>query len=468
MPRTPHPLSTACATLLLAAATGLAPAVAGAADPALQAQALDILQKSVAFRTVAGAGQVPAYAEFLKGVLVQAGFAPEDVRVQPMGDTATLVARYHGRDRARKPILVIGHMDVVEAKREDWTRDPFVPVVENGYLFGRGSMDNKFELSVIVATLAQLKREGWQPGRDVVLALTGDEETDMVTTRALAQEFKDAELVLNGDAGGGSLDEAGRPVLYSLQAGEKTYADYTVRFTDAGGHSSRPGPNNPIYRLAAALRKLEAYRFPVMQNELTRTYFEVSAADKPGAVGAAMKAFAADPNDQAAIAVLAEDPDYAGQLRTTCVATMVTAGHAPNALPQKAEATVNCRIFPGVSSQSVGQTLVDLIGDPAAVVTQLDSGSLDSEASPLREDVMAAVTRAVHARFPGVPLVPGMSAGATDSMHFRAVGVPSYGVSGLFMKSSDEFAHGLDERIPVSAIDGALDHWDGLLKDMAK
>lgn len=450
----------------LAAAALAAPAAA--ADPALQAQALEILQKSIGYRTVQGAGQVPAYAEYLKGLLVDAGFAAEDIRIRPVADTATLVARYRGRDRNAKPVLVIGHMDVVEAKREDWERDPFVPVLENGYVFGRGSVDNKFEISVIVATLAKLKREGWQPGPDLVLALSGDEETDMQSTQALAAEFKDAALVLNGDAGGGLLGEDGKPVVYALQAGEKTYADFTISFTDPGGHSSRPGKNNAIYRLAAALRKLEAYQFPVMQNELTRAYFEASAPNTPGPVGEAMRRFVADPKDQDAIAALAADPEYVGQLRTTCIATMVQAGHAPNALPQKAAATVNCRIFPGTPSKSVGETLAQIVDDPGATVTRLADGSIDSAASPLREDVMAAVTRAVHARFPDLQIVPSMSAGATDAMHFRAQGVPSYGVSGLFMKSSDDFAHGLNERAPVAAIDGSLDHWDSLLKALAK
>lgn len=452
----------------LLASAWLASPPAAAADPAWQARTLEILRESIAFRTVEGAGQTPAYAEYLKGVLVDAGFDPAEVEVRPMAGTAALVARYPGRDRAARPILVIGHMDVVEARREDWERDPFVPVVENGYVFGRGAVDNKFEVSVIVATLARLRREGWQPGRDLILVLSGDEETDMQTTQALAAEFKGAELALNGDAGGGTLDETSKPVVYGLQAGEKTYADFTIEFTDPGGHSSRPRPGNPIYRLAAALGRLEAYAFPVMHNELTRAYFEASAPATPGPAGEAMRRFAADPEDVEAANRLAADPEYLGQMRTTCVATQVDAGHAPNALPQRAVATVNCRIFPGTSSASVRETLARIVDDPGGVVTRLADGSIDSAASPLREDVTAEVARAVHARFPGLPIVPSMSAGATDAMHFRAQGVPTYGVSGLFMKSSDEFAHGLNERVPVAAIDGALDHWDSLLKALLK
>lgn len=465
MPRSTRSASASTLAALLLASC-LAPA-AGAADPALQAQALEILQKSIAFRTVQGAGQMPAYAEYLKGILVDAGYAAADIRIQPVADTATLVARYRGRDAGKNPLLIIGHMDVVEAKREDWTRDPFVPVIENGYVFGRGSVDNKFEVSMIVATLAKLKRAGWEPERDVILALSGDEETTMDSTRALAAEFKHAELVLNGDAGGGLLSEDGKPVIYGLQAGEKTYADFTISFTDPGGHSSRPGKSNAIYKLAAALQRLEAYQFPVMQNELTRAYFMASAPNTPGPVGEAMKRFAADPTDASAIETLAADAEYVGQLRTTCVATMADAGHAPNALPQKAAATINCRIFPGTSSKSIGETLAKIVDDPAAVVARLADGSIDSAASPLRPELVAQITQVVHARFPDVPIVPSMSAGATDSMHFRAVGVPSYGVSGLFMKASDDFAHGLNERVPVAAIDGALTHWDSLLKAVA-
>jgi carboxypeptidase PM20D1 len=356
----------------------------------------------------------------------------------------------------------------VEARREDWERDPFVPVVENGYIFGRGSVDNKFEVSIMVATLAHLKRSGWKPGRDVILALSGDEETEMVTTRALAKKLQGAELALNGDAGGGLLTEDGQPVIYGLQAGEKTYADFTLTVTNPGGHSSRPSKKNAINQLARALDRIAAYDFPVMQNELTRAYFAASAPNTPGETGAAMKRYAANPTDAEAIATLAADPEYVGQLRTTCVATLLAGGHAENALPQKATANINCRIFPGTGMAQVREKLVELIADPEVEVSQLDMGSIESPTSPLSTGVMAAVKKAVHARYAGLSLVPSMSAGATDSMHFRALGVPSYGVSGLFMKASDDYAHGLNERAPVEAIPGALAHWDSILRDLAR
>jgi acetylornithine deacetylase/succinyl-diaminopimelate desuccinylase-like protein len=437
-------------------------------DPALHDQALGILQKSISFRTVDGAGQMPAYAEYLKSVLVEAGFAPADIAIEPIENTATLVAHYRSGDSKKKPLLVIGHMDVVEAKREDWERDPFTPVLENGYVFGRGSVDNKFEISMIVATLAQLKRSGWKPKRDVILALSGDEETTMISTRKLAAQFKNAELVLNGDAGGGLLSEEGQPVVYGLQAGEKTYADFKLTVTNPGGHSSRPNKVNAINQLARALDRIGSYEFPVMHNELTMAYFRESLPKLSGATAEAVKRYVANPQDAQAIETLSADSSYVGQLRTTCVATMLEGGHAPNALPQKASANINCRIFPGVPVADVQQTLIKVVADPEVAVTLPGSGSVASDASPLRKDVMNAVTKAVHARFPGLSIVPSMSAGATDSMHFRALGVPSYGVSGLFMKDSDEFSHGLNERVPVSAIDGALAHWDSLLKALAR
>ena len=455
------------AAALLATAVAAPALAAPKAPPVPHDQALEILKTSISHRTVAGAGNTVAYAEYLKGVLLAAGYQPSEITIEPMVGTAFMIARYPGTDPKRKPIVISGHMDVVEAKPEDWTRDPFTPVVENGYVFGRGAVDNKFDVSMMVATLANLRKQGWKPGRDVILALSGDEETTMRTTAVLAQRLKDAELVLNIDGGGGSLTEDGKPVSFGVQGAEKTYADLTLTVTDPGGHSSRPTPTNAIYRLAKALDKLEAYEWPTMSNDITRASLAAAGGNTPGAVGAALKAFAADPTNAAAIKTIRDDPAWSPALHTTCVATMLSGGHAPNALPQKAVATVNCRIFPGTSSESVKQTIAGIVG-PGVTVARLDDGSIDSPASPLRDDVMKAVTKAVHARFPGLPIVPSQASGATDSMYFRAAGVPSYGVSGLFMKDSDEFSHGLNERAPISAIDGDLAHYDSILRDLAK
>jgi len=455
------------AAALLATALAAPALAAPKAPPLPHDQALEILKTSISHRTVAGAGNTVAYAEYLKGVLLAAGYQPSEITIEPMVGTAFMIARYPGTDPKRKPIVISGHMDVVEAKPEDWTRDPFTPVVENGYVFGRGAVDNKFDVSMMVATLANLRKQGWKPGRDVILALSGDEETTMRTTAVLAQKLKDAELVLNIDGGGGSLTEDGTPVSFGVQGAEKTYADFTLTVTDPGGHSSRPTPTNAIYRLAKALDKLEAYEWPTMSNEITRASLAAAGGNTPGAVGAALKAFAADPANAVAIKTIRDDPAWSPALHTTCVATMLSGGHAPNALPQKAVATVNCRIFPGTSSESVKQTIAGIVGKDVTVA-RLDDGSIDSPASPLRDDVMKAVTKAVHARFPGLPIVPSQASGATDSMYFRAAGVPSYGVSGLFMKDSDEFSHGLNERAPISAIDGDLAHYDSILRDLAK
>jgi acetylornithine deacetylase/succinyl-diaminopimelate desuccinylase-like protein len=437
-------------------------------DKAEHDQALELLTKGIAYRTVIPGDQVPVYAAYLKSVLVKAGFRPDEVRIEPVAGSAVLIARFAGTDPSKKPIVVIDHMDVVEAKKEDWTRDPFVPVVENGYVFGRGAIDDKFDVSVVVTVLSKLKREGWKPGRDVILALSGDEETLQKTARKFAGDLKNAELVLNGDAGGGQLSENGKPEVYGLQAAEKTYADFQITVTDPGGHSSRPSATNPIYRLARALDRLAAYHFPAMQSEITMAGFRATAASRTGPIGDALRRYLANPSDEAAVEALSADRDLVGQLRTTCVATMVNGGHATNALPQKVTANVNCRIFPGTPSEEVHKTLVKVLDEPTATVERQNDGAIDAGPSPLRPDVLAAVTKAVHARYPGLPVVPNMSAGATDSMFFRALGVPAYGVSGAFMKSSDDFAHGLNERVPLDTLDGALGQWESILKDLAK
>ena len=453
----------ASAMLASAALLAAAPVHAKPADPEA---AKKILKDSVAIPTVEGRGKVPELAAYYAGVLKAAGYADADIEITPMGETATFAATLHGTTK-QKPIVLLGHMDVVEADPRDWTRDPFVPVEENGYIFGRGSEDNKFDIAMMVATMAALKKEGFKPKRSIILLLSGDEETSMTTTRALAAKYKNAEFALNGDGGGGLIAEDGKPQYYGLQAGEKTYADFTLEVTNPGGHSSRPSDVNAIVQLANALAKVGAYRFAPQQNELTKVGMPIVADKVGGEIGAALKAFAANPADAAAIAKIRAEPEYVGQIGTTCVPTLVKGGHAENALPQRATANINCRIFPGVAVEAVRAELEKIIADPAVKVNT-DPDASASDASPLRPDVMAAVTKAVHARAPGLPIIPSMSAGATDSYHFRAQGVPSYGVAGLFSKASDSFAHGLNERVPVAAIAPALAHWDSLLRDLSK
>lgn len=452
-----------CAAAITLSAPALAQEGPGAPDYA--AQAKEIFKKSISFQTVEGRGQVPAYANYLAGVLREAGFSDDDIEIAPVGETATFVAWLRG-DSAEKPILIGAHMDVVEADPADWERDPFTAVEENGYIFGRGASDNKFGAAIAVVTLARLKKEGFKPKRDIILAFSGDEETQMATTALLAERFKHADLYLNTDAGGGGLNDEGEPSGYVLQGAEKTYADFLVTFRNDGGHSSAPRKDNAIYSLTAALQKIADYEFPAQTSEITLKAIAEMAPAFDDELAEAMRRFAANPKDKKAIRRLRADPRLVGQIGTTCVATMIDAGHAPNALPQRAAANVNCRIFPGVDPEGVRQTLIGVIDDAAATVDFVDDVNF-ADASPLRDDVMSALRNAVDARFPGLAITPMMSAGATDALHFRARGVDSYGVGGLFMKSSDSFAHGLNERVPADAFVGALEHWHVLLTELA-
>jgi len=453
------------ATALLLSGLMLPAAAMAKASANDVAKTKEVLMKGVGFATVEGRGNTVAYARYLASVLKAAGYADGDIVITPMGDTATMTATLKGSTDA-KPIVLSGHMDVVEAKAADWARDPFVAVEEGGYIFGRGSEDNKYDVTMLVMTMAKLKSSGFKPKRSIILALSGDEETHMATTAKLAQQFKGAELVLNGDGGGGVLAEDGKtPLYYGLQAGEKTYADYVIGFTDAGGHSSAPTPGNPIYKLAKALDRIDAYDFPDQISELTRASLTARGKRLGGEIGAAMQLYAANPADKDAAAVIASKPEYVGQIRTTCIATLINGGHATNALPQRATANINCRIFPGVPIEQVRAKLAELAGAGATVTTIDDP--LASDASPLRADVVRAVTRAVQARYPGLEITPSMSGGASDSLHFRAVGVPSYGVAALFMRESDSFAHGLNERVPVAGIGAALDQWESVLRALA-
>jgi acetylornithine deacetylase/succinyl-diaminopimelate desuccinylase-like protein len=462
-------LSGRCLGALLScfAPLALAAPMDTAIPPDISAKALEMLKRSVEFRTVMGEGQVPAYAEYLAGELRAHGFAAEDVTITPRGETATLTARYRGTDPEAKPILVASHMDVVPANREDWERDPFTPVVEDGFLFGRGSGDNKFGLVTSMAALFWLKEEGYEPKRDIVVVLSGDEETTQDTTAALAGELNGAELLLNSDAGGARLGDDGKPVVYSMQAAEKTYMDFEVTFTNPGGHSSRPSPSNAIYDLARAIAKVAAFRFPPRTSEITKAYFEAAGPITAAPVGEAMLRYAKNPDDREAYELLASHPEYVGQLGTTCVATTLRGGHAPNALPQSATVNINCRVFPGETVESVQSTLARVIDDPKAEI-KLVNEPVPSDPSPLREDVMKALRKAIDLRAPGLPIVPSMSAGATDSLFFRNIGVPSYGVGGLFMHTKDSFSHGLNERIPVASIDGAVIQWRSLVRDLSR
>jgi acetylornithine deacetylase/succinyl-diaminopimelate desuccinylase-like protein len=301
-----------------------------------------------------------------------------------------------------------------------------------------------------------------------VFAFVGDEETSMDTTRKIAAHpwVKDAEFAINTDAGGGMLDDTtGKPLIYLVQGAEKTYATFDVVVTNPGGHSSRPRDDNAIYQLARALEKIEAYRFPVMANDLTRAYLGAVGKAQEGPVGEALRKFSADPTDAGAAEALAKSPEFVGTTRTTCIATMLEAGHAENALPQTAKATINCRIFPGVAVDSVRDALVAAIADPEVKVVVRGTPEA-SPVSEMRPDVMAAITRAVHAHYPGVMVGPYLESGGTDGKIYRIAGIPTFATSGLFMKPSEMFAHGLDERLPVTAFYQGLDHIYRLAVDL--
>jgi carboxypeptidase PM20D1 len=434
-----------------------------------EAQALDLAKQAIALRSVRGPGnQAPQVAALFKSALVAGGFADADVTITPVDDTAFLIARWKGRDPKLKPLVISGHMDVVEAKPADWIRDPFTPVVESGLLYGRGASDMKLADALAVATLVALKHQGYKPARDIVLALSGDEETTMKTTEMLATELSNAQMVLNVDGTGGQLDPEGKPQYFTWSGAEKTYADFELTVTSPGGHSSRPYDPNAITELSAALVRLGAYQFKPELSELTRAYFEAAARYEGPEVAAAMRTFAADPTDAKAISVLTHNPATIGKIGTTCVATMIHGGHALNALPQRASANINCRIFPGHSRAQIMDELRNVAADPAVQFQDVSQGSVATDASPIRADVVGAITKAIHMEYPGVPVFPTMSAGASDSMWFRNQHIPSYEVSPLFIKDSDRFSHGLNERIPVADIQPSIVYLLALFTDLSK
>ena len=448
-------------------------ATASFADDKLSEHAqktLEIYRTIIEIDTSKNRGNGPKVAQYLADELLAAGFQAEDIEVVPKPPFAALIARYRGAlGSSKKPILLLGHMDVVEANAEDWERPPFTLTQDDKYFYARGSVDNKFGVAQLTSTFIRLKKEGFQPNRDLIIAFTGDEESGMTTTRMLANERPDlakAEFALNSDSGGGALDKQGHAITYNIQAAEKTYATWEMTVHNPGGHSSRPRPDNAIYDLADAIMKIEAYRFPVRWSEMTQNYFRVTGEKLGGELGEAMVRFADDPEDEAATDRLALESSYVGTTRTTCVVTMLKAGHAENALPQSATATVNCRIFPGIPIAEVEQKLKDVVDNDAIELVLLDEPT-ESPISELREDVVAAVSSAVHSRYPDVPIIPIMASGGTDGMHFRKAGIPTWAVSGLFMDPDEMYAHGLNERVPIEGFYGALDHWSIILRKLA-
>ncbi|QDZ07874.1 M20/M25/M40 family metallo-hydrolase [Sphingomonas panacisoli] len=456
-------------------ATGLVLATVASAQSALphptaDAQALDLAKRAIALRSVAGPGnKTPEVAALYKAALVAGGFADRDVEITAVGDTAYLIGTWPGTDPRLKPLVISGHMDVVEAKPSDWQRDPFVPVVENGYLYGRGATDMKLDGSIAIAALTELRRQGYKPRRTIVIEFSGDEETAMKTSAIIAEKLKNADLVLNIDGGGGVLDEkTGKPEYFTWQGAEKTYADFEITITNPGGHSSAPRIVNAIVQMSRALERIGAYRFKPELSPLTRTALTAAAPYEEVAIGKAMLAFVANPADQQAIATLVGNPSTVGRIGTTCVPTMVSGGHALNALPQKVVANINCRIFPGHKPADIMAELQRAAAEPAASFKDVTEGSVPNDASPMRADFIAAVEKAMHKIYPGLPVFPSQASGASDSMWFRYHNVPSYGASPTFLKESDDFSHGLNERTPVMNIAPGITYYLSLFADLSK
>ena len=435
----------------------------------------DIYRDIIAFRTAAGHGQMDEMVTYLTDRLAEAGFPDRDLMVTDYdsdGDaTQGLIVRYRGDGSSgAKPIVMLAHMDVVDALPEDWERDPFTLVEEDGYFFGRGTQDNKYGVANLTGTFIRLKKEGWTPRRDLYLVFSGDEETGMVSTRAQAKwvaDNVDPAYVLNSDAGGIGLADDYSPLAQQVQLAEKTYVTFDITATNPGGHSSRPRSDNAIYDLAAALTRISQHRFPVRESALTRSYFAAMGQSIPGELGAAMRAFAADPSDADAIDTISANPGFVGTLRTTCVATVLKAGHAENALPQSASAAVNCRVFPGEGVESVKETLETVIGNEAIAVSQR-SEATESPMSSLPDEVEAALAKSLTARFgKPIPMIPTMSSGGTDGMHYRALGYETVGIGAGASRPQDIYAHGLNERMRVDAFYDGLDHWSIVLKELA-
>lgn len=459
----------ALAASLVLATSGLAVAGPASPDEAQKAQAREIFKTIIEMDTSVEGLRTPEMAAYLARIFREAGFPQNDIHVIPFEKTASFVVRYRGDGSGGKGIGFLAHMDVVTAHRDDWERDPFTFVEEKGYFFGRGTSDNKNGIATLVSSFLQLKKEKFVPTRDLVIIFTGDEETAGLTATSLIRDHRaliDVDYIINSDAGGGTLSEEGRATTYTLQTAEKTFASFRLTARNDGGHSSQPRKDNAIFDVMHAVQAIERHAFPVMWNDTTLAAFRANGRVTPGAIGKAMRRFAQRPGDRRAVTVLSASPYHVGQIRTTCIPTMLAGGHADNALPQSASVTVNCRIFPGVKIETVKAQLQKLAG-PRLEIAPLQDNYLASDASPLRPDVVAAVTAAARSNHPGVPIVPGMSGGATDGVFFRAAGIPTYGAGETFMKDSDDYAHGLNERVPVEGFHNGLRHWRVLITSLA-
>jgi acetylornithine deacetylase/succinyl-diaminopimelate desuccinylase-like protein len=450
-------------------ACGFSLAVGAQSLDAEQQRFHDIYKELVETNTSHSAGDNTLAARRMAVHLKAAGFTDAEVQIlEPFPRKGNLVLRFKG-DGSKRPMLLVAHLDVVEAKREDWKTDPFLLQESGGYFTARGSIDDKAMASAFVSILTQLKREGFKPRRDIILALTSDEERGDVPSNGAywlvnnQRALIDADFGIN-EGGGGEL-KGGRPLIHRMQVAEKVFITYELETTNPGGHSSVPKPDNAIYQLVDALGRIARHQFPVKMSEVTKAYFERSAAFASGQDAADMRAVARDNPDVAAIGRLSANAFYNAQFRTTCVATMLEAGHAENALPQRAKATVNCRILPNDDVAEIERVMKTLAGDKVAV-KHIYPPTL-SPPSPLRPDVLGAVEKITAQMWPGVPVIPSMSTGATDSRFLRNIGMPVYGVSGLFAEPADLRTHGLDERILIKQLYEGREFLYRLVKELA-
>ena len=438
-----------------------------------QAKFRELYKELVEINTTLSIGSCTKAAEAMGARLRAAGYPEADVKVvvEPKHPReGSLFAVLRGTDPKSKPMLLLAHIDVVEANRADWTRDPFVLVEENGYFYGRGTSDDKSQAAIWADSLIRLKQEGYKPKRDIKMALTCGEESEGYNgIEDLLKNHRplvDAEFALNEGADG-LLDEQGKEVVLEVQAGEKVYQDFTLTVTNPGGHSSRPQGANAIYQLSAALDRIGAYQFPPRFIDATKGYFTQMQPRVSAEQAAAMKALVANIQDPAALKTVTADPMWNSMLRTTCVATMVSAGHAPNALPQRATANVNCRILPGTPVEEVKAKLAEVAADPAVAFTLAHEAKTASPPPALTPAIMGPITKQAAKLWPGVPIVPILLTGATDGVHTNAAGIPTYGVTGIFGGSDGDGIHGLNERVRVKSLYEGRDFLHGLIKDYA-
>jgi acetylornithine deacetylase/succinyl-diaminopimelate desuccinylase-like protein len=434
-----------------------------------QQMARDILLELVEIDTTQD-GNTTIAAEAIAARLLAEGFAEEDIHVVgPTEDRGNLVVRYRGRDVGREPILLLAHLDVVAADPADWELDPFTLTERDGYFIGRGTRDDKDEASINISNLIRLKREGFQPDRDIIVALTADEETGEYNgVTWLLENHRDLiEAEYAFSEGGDGVIRDGKYVANLVQATEKIYLAYVLETTDPGGHASVPRKDNAIYRIADALIRIRAHDFPIVLNEVTSLYFERSADLADAGMADAMRGITQFPADPAAAAYLSQQPTYNALLRTTCVATKAEAGHAENALPQRAQATINCRMLPTEDPDSVLQTLHTIIGDSRISVTQTYPAIL-SPPSPLTDELLTAIEGLTEEYWPGVPVIPTMGTGATDGLFLRNAGIPVYGVSGVFFDIAADTRHGLNERVQVKAFFEGQEFMYQLVKKLSR